>query len=158
MKRKHIVWVGLVICVLVRVSFGGGPPSWWDALGLMIGGSLGWWWFIRPDRSIDQAGLHKPGANQELVTIVSQKMSREMDPARPVTRNRVLAFAGAVVIWLALIVVDAQSEYISGFFYLGLAVYLARSIAGIGHTRAICDSDDEIRRKIDANNLRKNHS
>ncbi|MBJ2180026.1 hypothetical protein JC795_17690 [Pseudomonas veronii] len=86
---------------------------------------------------------------------MSEKLKREIDPARPVTRNRVLAFVGSVVIWFALIVVGTRSEYINGFIYLVLAAYLARSIAGISPTSAVCDTDDEIRRKLDANNLRR---
>lgn len=77
-----------------------------------------------------------------------------MDSARPVTRNRVLSFFGAVVIWFILIAIGNRSEYISGFLFLILAAYLARSIAGIGPTSAVCDTDAEIRRKLDANNLR----
>lgn len=86
---------------------------------------------------------------------MSEKMKRESDPARPVTRNRVLAFVGAVVIWFVLIVIGTRSEYLNGFLYLLLAAYLARSIAGISPTSAVCDTDDEIRRKLDANNLSK---
>ncbi len=86
---------------------------------------------------------------------MSGKLNRENDPARPVTRNRVLAFVGAVVIWFVLVIVGTRSEYINGFFYLVLAGYLARSIAGISPTSAVCDTDDEIRQKLDANNLRR---
>lgn len=86
---------------------------------------------------------------------MKEKLNRENDPARPVTRNRILAFVGAVVIWLLLVIVGTRSEYINGFFYLVLAGYLARSIAGISPTSAVCDTDDEIRQKLDANNLRR---
>ena len=81
-------------------------------------------------------------------------MSREMDSNRPVTRNRVLSFVGAVVIWFILIALGSRSEYISGFLFLFLATYMARSISGISPTSAVCDTDAEIRAKLDANNLR----
>ena len=81
-------------------------------------------------------------------------MSRKMDSTRPVTRNRVLSFVGAVVIWFILIALDSCSEYISGLLFFFLASYMARSISGISPTSAICDTDAEIRAKLDANNLR----
>lgn len=81
-------------------------------------------------------------------------MSREMDSTRPVTRNRVLSFVGAVVIWFILIALGSRSEYISGFLFFFLASYVARSISGISPTSAVCDTDAEIRAKLDANNLR----
>lgn len=82
-------------------------------------------------------------------------MSREMDSNRPVTRNRVLSFVGAVVIWLILIALDSGSEYISGLLFFLLASYIARSLSGISPTSAVCDTDAEIRAKLDANNLRR---
>ncbi len=81
-------------------------------------------------------------------------MSREMDSTRPVLRNRILSFFGGVVIWLVLIALGSRSEYISGFLFLYLASYMARSISGISPTSAVCDTDAEIRAKLDANNLR----
>ena len=77
-------------------------------------------------------------------------MNRKMDSTRPVTRNRVLSFFGTFVIWFILMALDSRSEYISAFLFLFLAAYVARSIAGIGPTSAVCDSDAEIRRKLDA--------
>lgn len=83
-------------------------------------------------------------------------MSREIfDSTRPVTRNRVLSFFGAVVIWFILIALDSRSEYISALLFYVLASYMARSISGISPTSAVCDTDAEIRAKLDANNLRK---
>jgi hypothetical protein len=82
-------------------------------------------------------------------------MNREMDSARPVTKNRALSFVGAVVIWLILIAIGNHSAFINGFLFLILAAYLARSISGISPTSAVCDTDAEIRQKLDANNLRK---
>lgn len=81
-------------------------------------------------------------------------MNKEMDSTRPVTRNRVLSFVGTVVIWFILIAIGNRSEYISAFLFLFLAAYVARSIAGISPTSAVCDTDTEIRRKLDASNLR----
>jgi hypothetical protein len=80
-------------------------------------------------------------------------MRREMDPTRPVTRNRVLSFFGAAVIWFILIALDSRSEHISALLFFVLASYMARSISGISPTSAVCDTDEEIRAKLDANNL-----
>lgn len=81
-------------------------------------------------------------------------MNREMGSTRPVTRNRVLSFVGTVAIWFILMALGSRSEYISAFLFLFLAAYVARSIAGIGPTSAVCDTDAEIRRKLDANSVR----
>ncbi|RMQ20859.1 hypothetical protein ALQ08_200040 [Pseudomonas syringae pv. delphinii] len=54
-----------------------------------------------------------------------------MDPTRPVTRNRVLSFFGAAVIWFILIALDSRSEHISALLFFVLASYMARSISGI---------------------------